>query len=178
MHAVFYRNLNLGHRRSPTRDQLQFALLDAGAERVRSFQTNGTVLMVASDPEAAVRGASRSLAEKSGYNDAALIRTVASLVNVLDSGSFDGHSDERTYRETFTFFDGGRAPAWSLPWTNARDNVDIIRVTDGLALGVIRKPKNTAGSPTAEIERSTGGVATTRTRGSIERLVKLAANWQ
>lgn len=177
MHAVFYRSLNLGHRGSPTKDQLESALLDAGADRVKSFQTNGTVLMIADDPHTVVDAAAERVRGSSGYDDAALVRPVALLDELLDMGRFDGHTDGRTYRETFTFFDGGRAPTWSLPWTNERDDVDIIHVADGVALGVIRKPKNTAGSPTAEIERATGGVATTRTRGSIERLVKTAESW-
>lgn len=177
MHAVFYRSLNLGHGGSPNRGQLESALLGAGAERVKSFQTNGTVLMFADDPQAVVGATAKRLLETSEYDDAALVRPVSVLAELLDQGHFDGYTDRRTYRETFTFFDGGRAPSWSLPWTNERDDVDIIYVADGLALGVIRKPRNTAGSPTAEIERATGGVATTRTRGSIERLVKTAASW-
>lgn len=177
MHAVLYRSLNLGHRGSPTKDQLESALLDAGAARVRSFQTNGTVLMIADDPRAVVDAAAKQVRGSSGYDDASLVRRVSLLDELLVKDYFEGHTDERTYRETFTFFDGGRAPGWSLPWTNDRDDVDIIHVATGVALGVIRKPKNTAGSPTAEVERATGGLATTRTRGSIERLIKTAASW-
>ncbi|MGL4173825.1 MAG: hypothetical protein ACRCTR_07115 [Actinomycetota bacterium] len=108
MHVVFYRSLNLGHRGSPTKNQVP---------------------------------------------------------------------TQRIYRETLTFFDGGQAPEWTLPWTNKRGDVDIIYLADGVALGVIRKTNNTVGNPTTEIERATGGTATTRTRGSIERLVKTAASW-
>lgn len=52
--VVFYRNVNLGHTGSPRREQLEAALAAAGAERVRSFQTNGTVLLRAQDPAATV----------------------------------------------------------------------------------------------------------------------------
>ncbi|ALJ21454.1 DUF1697 domain-containing protein [Microbacterium sp. No. 7] len=177
MHVAFYRNLNLGHPGSPTRAQLEGALRDAGADGVRSFQTNGTVLIVASDPLAVVRAAADGLAAACGYGDAVQVRTVAGLEALLHAGHFDGHVDERTYRETFTFFEGGRTPEWPLPWTNPRGDVDIVHIGDGTALAVVRKPGNTAGNPTAMLERETGGVATTRTRGSIERLLAAAASW-
>ncbi len=177
MHAVFYRNLNLGHRGSPTREQLERSLLQAGAQRVKSFQTNGTVLIIAEDPVRVVREAAEAISECSGYDDAAIVRSVASLREVVNADHFAGHRDERTYRETFTFFDGGRAPSWSLPWTNARDDVDVLHVAEGVAVGIIRKERSSAGSVTSEIEKETGGVATTRAKGSVERLIKAAEGW-
>ncbi len=178
MHAVFYRSLNLGHRGSPTREQFERSLLEAGAQRVKSFQTNGTALIVADDPERVVSVAARTLTQCSGYADAAMVRTVATLREVLDADHFAGHTDQRTYRETFTFFEGvRREPTWSLPWTNPRDDVVVIHVASGVALGIIRKERNTAGSVTAEIEKKTGGVATSRTKGTIERLLKAAERW-
>lgn len=178
MHAVFYRSLNLGHCGSPTREQLEMSLLEAGAQRVKSFQTNGTALIVADDPKRVVTAAAGTLAECAGYTGAAMVRTVAALRELLDAHYFAGHTDERTYRETFTFFEGGRRePTWSLPWTNPRDDVDVIHVADGVALGIIRKEKSSAGDVTTEIEKETGGVATTRTKGTIERLVKAADSW-
>lgn len=177
IHAVFYRNLNLGHRRSPTREQLEGAWIRAGAVRARSFQTNGTGLLVADDPEAVVSKAAEDLAEMAGYVGAAMVRTVSSLREVLADDHFAGRTDHRTYAETFTFFDGGRPPSWALPWTNQRDTVDFIHVTDGLTLGIIRKPNSSPGNPTSEVERETGGVATTRTKGTLERLVNAATAW-
>ncbi len=177
MQAVFYRSLNLGHHGSPTREQLEQSLLSAGAQRVKSFQTNGTALIVADDVERVVSYAAGTLAGCAGYHDAALVRSVASLREVFDADPGSGHADERTYRETFTFFDGGRPPTWALPWTNARDDVDVIHVSRGIAVGIIRKERSSAGSVTAEIEKETGGVATTRTKGSIERLLKAAERW-
>lgn len=178
MHAILYRGLNLGHPGSPTRAQLERSLTEAGAERVRSFQTNGTVLIVADDPHVVVGAAATSLAECSGYVDAALVRSVATLREMLDADRFAGHTDDRTYRECFTFVDGvRREPIWSLPWTNARDDVVVIHVASGVVWTIIRKERGTAGNATAEIEKETGGVATSRTKGTIERLLRTAETW-
>lgn len=175
--VVFYRGLNLGHAGAPTRAELEEALVGAGALRVKSFQTNGTVLVEAEDTGAVVRAAAEAVREQSGYADAALIRPFALLVDTLSADPFAGHSDPRTYRHALTFFDGGRELRLATPWTNERDDVDIVEVRDGMALSAIRKPRNTAGSPTAEIERLTGGVATTRTLGTVERLVAAGLGW-
>lgn len=178
MHVVFYRNLNLGHPGSPNREQLEGALSRGGASRVKSFQTNGTVLLEAEHPERAVAEAASELVAAAGYDDAAIVRPLTDLERVLALGVFEKHQSPRTYRETVTIFQGGKEPSWSMPWTNAKDDVDVLHIADGIALSLIRKPRNTAGSPTFELERATGGVATTRTRGSIDRLLNAAATWK
>jgi len=173
-HVVFYRNMNLGHPRSPDRATLEDALSAAGGRGVRSFQTNGTVLIEADDPLGVVAEAAKALESAAGYTEAAMVRRLDLLVDVLDSDPFDGHEDSRTYRKTFTFFDGGRPLQLKLPWTNTRDDIDIVELREGLALSIIRRKKSSAGSPTAEIERMAAVPATTRTLGTIERLVKAA----
>ena len=171
--VVFYRNMNLGHPGSPDRAGLEAALRGAGARLARSFQTNGTVTIEvgAHDPRAVLDRAGPALAQGFGYTDAAFVRPAAQLSQILARRPFDGAVDERTYRCTFTFF----APApfgVNLPWTNARGDVDILEADAGTALGVVRKNAATAGSPTAEVERRLGTPATTRTAGTIERLVR------
>lgn len=177
MDVVFYRGLNLGHAGAPTAAELQQALIEAGATAVKAFQTNGTVLVEARNIAAVVRSAAEVMRRTTGYADAALIRPFSLLVDTLSADPFAGYNDPRTYRYTLTFFDGGRELRLSTPWTNERDDVDIIEIRDGMALSAIRKPKSTAGSSTAEIERLTGGVATTRTLGTVERLVAAGLKW-
>lgn len=45
--VAFFRNLNLGQRRNPTRVQLTDAFAALGATAVLSFRTNGTVVFAA-----------------------------------------------------------------------------------------------------------------------------------
>lgn len=174
-HVVFYRNMNLGHRGSPDRATLETVLSAAGGRGVTSFQTNGTVLFEADDPLGVVRGAAAGLETAAGYAGTAMVRSLESLVEVLGAEPFRGYVDERTYRTTFTFFDGGKSPETTLPWTNARGDVDVVDLREGLVLAVVRKAGATVGNPTAEVERLTGAPATTRTSGTVERLVRAAA---
>lgn len=172
--VVFYRNMNLGHPGSPRREQLEGALAASGAARAASFQTNGTVVLEAEGLAAAkgiVANAESRVEADSGYRDAAFVRVVSELAEMVGRDPFRGATDERTYREMITFYDDGR---WDLgtPWTNATDTVDIIEVSPGYALSVIRKRGSTAGSPTLELESHLRVPATTRAMGTVARLVK------
>ena len=172
--VVFYRNMNLGHRGSPDRSGLEEALSGAGARLARSFQTNGTVVLDVGgqDPRAVLARAAPVLEDLAGYGDAAFVRPLTQLAGILARRPFDGATDEQAYRATFTFFEPTAPFPAELPWTNTRGDVDILDVEAGTALGIIRKTGATAGNPTAEIEKLLGAAATTRTAGTIERLVR------
>lgn len=172
--VVFYRSMNLGQPRSPDRAGLEAALGEAGARDVRSFQTNGTVLLRADDPVAVVAAAAGPLAARWSYAGAGLVRPVALLADILRTDPFDGIRDARTYRETLTCYEGGEPLPVELPWTNAVDDLDLVAARDGVALGVVRRRGSGVGDPTSAIERMTGGVATTRTLGTIRRLLRAA----
>lgn len=179
LYVAFYRNLNLGHQGSPSREMLETVLKDSGAKRVKSFQTNGTVLLETPDPEKVVKTAAITLEKRANYCDAVFIRTFEELVTILNDFPFQDQGDQRTYRKTFTFFEAEKPLSIDLPWTNTKDDVDIFQIisASAVALGITRKPKSSVGNPTAEIEKITGGKATTRTLGTLERLIKAGQAW-
>lgn len=176
-HVVLYRAMNLGHRGSPVRGVLERALLDSGARAVRSFQTNGTVLLDAGDhdSDAVARAAAPLLAEGCGYAGAALVRPLVDVAAAIDGDPFALTRDERTYRETVTFVDGGEPLPVDLPWTDARDLLDLVAARPGVVLGVARGGPGAGGDPNSAVERFTGGIATTRTLGTVTRLLAAAA---
>ncbi|MFC8598071.1 DUF1697 domain-containing protein [Isoptericola sp. NPDC057191] len=179
-HVVLYRAMNLGHRGSPVRAALERALLDGGAQAARSFQTNGTVLLDVGDGDdataaAVTRAAAPLLAAGCGYAGAALVRSLGEVTAAIDGDPFALTRDERTYRETVTFVDGGDPLAVALPWTDARDLLDLVAARRGVVLGVARGGPGAGGDPNTAVERLTGGVATTRTLGTVRRLLAAAA---
>ena len=179
-HVVLYRAMNLGHRGSPVRAELEAALLAAGARAVRSFQTNGTVLLDVGDrpadgaAEQVVRAAAPRLAERSGYGHVALVRPLDDVAAAIDGDPFALTRDERTYRDTLTFVDGGEPLPVDLPWTDPRDLLDLVAARPGVVLAVVRGGPGTGGDPNSVVERLTGGVATTRTLGTVRRLLAAA----
>ncbi|GGP10757.1 DUF1697 domain-containing protein [Oceanobacillus neutriphilus] len=103
LHAAFYRNLNLGHKGSPTREILETVLKDSGAKRVKSFQTNGTVLLFAQEPEKVVEKAAIILEEKVRYSDAVFIKPFEELITILDSDPFQNQGDEDLPENLYVF---------------------------------------------------------------------------
>jgi len=73
-HVAFFRNLNLGQRRSPTRDQLMAAFAAAHATEVSPFQVNGTVVFRATEATRVVELVRSSLARETGWDDVAPVR--------------------------------------------------------------------------------------------------------
>jgi len=143
-HVVLYRAMNLGHRGSPVRADLEGTLLEGGAAAVRSFQTNGTVLLdVESGGDdvagAVARAAAPVLADVCGYAGTALVRSLDDVAAAVEGDPFALTRDGRTYRETVTFVDGGQPLSVALPWTDARDLLDLVAARPGVVLGVARE---------------------------------------
>ncbi len=76
-----------------------------------------------------------------------------------------------TFRETVSFFDATAPPAVATPWNSPNRDLTIIRVDPRYGLCVIRTVGSGVGDPTTTFERLLGVPATTRTRGTITRLL-------
>src|SRR5690348_15665003 len=82
--VAFFRNLNLGHPRSPRREELIAAFLASGSTAAASYRTNGTVLFESPAP---VRVAARvvpRLTASCGYDDVVLVRRARWLTALAD----------------------------------------------------------------------------------------------
>ncbi|MBL0749655.1 DUF1697 domain-containing protein [Nocardioides sp. G10] len=81
--VAFFRNLNVGQRRSPSRDQLLDAFAAAGATDVLSHLSNGTVAFTAAgDPQPLADAVAERLSTVCDYADLAVVRPVAWLVDL------------------------------------------------------------------------------------------------
>jgi hypothetical protein len=172
-HVAFFRNMNLGHRGSPVRAQLEEAFAVAGAEQVRSFQTNGTVLFAAAAPAQALMCVGDELRAACGYDGSWFVRALDRVPALVDAPVWAEPAAD-VYRETLTFFDADPAGLPELPWSNDAGDVTLLQVLDGCALGLSRQLGVSPGDPNSTIERMLGAQATTRTRGTAERLLRAA----
>ena len=86
--AVFYRNLNLGRANAPTKDQLERAYLEAGAETAASFQVNGTIAFSVGgrrSPKRVVERAAQSLERECGLVEPGFLRPMAGTAGCRSS---------------------------------------------------------------------------------------------
>lgn len=82
MHVAFFRFMNLGHTGSPNRAQLEAAFAAGGAESVRSFQTNGTVLFTAEVPADTIAVVSDELEGAGIYTGVMFVRSLERITEI------------------------------------------------------------------------------------------------
>jgi uncharacterized protein (DUF1697 family) len=84
--AAFFRNLNLGRPRCPTRQQFEQSFVEAGASESASFLTNGTMAFEARGAGSAKRilaRARQSLRDSCGLEEPAFLREFAYLERLV-----------------------------------------------------------------------------------------------
>ncbi len=166
--VAFFRNLNLGQPRSPSRDQLLAAFAAEGATDVLSHQSNGTVAFASSaEPQTVADGVVVRLAPVCDYAGRALVRPV----RWLDALSLDGLPDGCE----LTLFDGPAEFPEPLPWDPARGEVTVLAADSRHA--IVRNHRDRRSNGTPVIEALLGVPATSR---GVETVLRLLARlgWQ
>ena len=168
--VALFRNLNLGHRGSPNGNELVAAF--GGPAVARSFQTNGTVLFTSATPEATASRALRLLRD-GGYSHGMVMRTVAELEAIVGETP-EADPAEKVYRTMISLFDTDRLPPVELPMRSRDQLVELRRVDRGSATSVCWKPRHTAGDVTGFLEALLSVPVTSRSLGTLKRLVAAA----
>jgi len=167
--VAFFRNLNLGQRRSrsPTRPELLEAFEQAGAISAVSFQTNGTVIFDAGrrSPQPLADRAVELLMPVCGYDDMVAVRPVDWL------GELD--LDDVPDRAEVSFFEGPDPFPEPLPWELPGRGLVVIRA-DGRHAVSVNDPAGSSGA-TWVLEDRLGVKVTSRGVPTMRRLhVKLS----
>ncbi|MFQ8429883.1 DUF1697 domain-containing protein [Amaricoccus sp. W119] len=186
LHVALFRNLNLGHKGSPTKDELLSAF--DGALRVRSFQTNGTVIFSATSARATCDQALHVLRAR-GFEHPVMLRTIEEVAEAV-AATPAADPAEGVHRSAISFFDTGRPgarpsdakpsdagppPDLTLPLRGANGLVELRRLDRGSASTVCWMRRGAPGDVTGFLERLLGVPVTTRTLGTLQRLLKAAA---
>ena len=173
-HAAFFRNLNLGRPRCPTRAQFEAAFLAAGADAAASFLTNGTLVFEARNKTAARRvlaQASQIMAAECGLREPGFLRSVDHLAGLVASDPFAGVDRAGVYEVCITFLGAKRPALPALPLVSKREDVEVLGATAGEAFSLSRVVGSTPGSPNAFLERLLGTPSSTRAWNTVVRLV-------
>lgn len=160
--VAFFRNLNLGHRGSPSRDQLLQAFAEAGCADARSFQTNGTVILDVAAPTRTARKVVSLLGPVCGYTDAVVVRRARWLRELADRIALPGPTAE------VTLFDAATDFPHPLPWRPERGRLVVTAADSVHAVSINDRPNTAFGTPT--FERLFGVPATSRACTTMLRL--------
>jgi len=174
-YVAFFRNVNLGHPKSPTKSQLEAAFTNAGAEFARSFQTNGTLVFSADNEQTALKviaRACRTLESACGLDEPAFICSLAHLAKLVAADPFAGVNMEDVYQCCASFLPPNAIGKVKATLQSERGDVEIIRVTSKTVLSIARKVGSSPGSPTAFLEKTLSVPVTTRNWNTILRLIE------
>ncbi len=158
--VAFFRNLNLGQRRSPTRAQLLDAFAAAGAGEATSFQANGTVVFTAEDPQVVADRAAASLLPVCGWDDVALVRSVdwVLALEVADVGP----------NAEVSFFDGPARFPVTLPFEAPNGKLSVVVADQWHAISLNRLERTSFATPV--LEELLGVPVTSRGTSTMLRL--------
>jgi hypothetical protein len=159
--VAFFRNLNLGQRRShsPTRPELLDALTRAGAVDAVNFQVNGTVVLdFEGDAQAMAGQAVRLLTPVCGYADAVVVRDAAWILAL--------ELDVALPAEV-AFFDGPEPFPEPIPWASPGAGVTVVHAD---RLHAICLDDDQSNGATWVLERLLGVPVTSRGVPTMRRL--------
>lgn len=166
-HVAFLRNVNQGQRGHPSTADVRAAFADAGCPDAALFQSNGTIVFSAGDPDTVIAVAVDALAARTGVERDGFgmpLLTVADIVDV-QAHAPDGHRRELTLH-------GGGVLDGSDPviaGEAAHRRCRIVASGPGWAVLLNERDRESNGTPV--VERITGGPATSRGIPTLVRLV-------
>jgi uncharacterized protein (DUF1697 family) len=163
-HVAFFRNLNLGQRGSPSRDQLLAAFADAHATEVSPFQVNGTVVFRASEATRVVDLVCASLSREVGWLDIAPVRRATWVRELVDHVGDVGDNAE------ISLYDDTRDFPEPLPWRPERGRVTVVRADRMHAVAVNDEPRTSYATP--ELEGLLGIKVTSRSLSTMRKLAE------
>ena len=112
-YAVFFRNVNLGRPKSPSKTQLERAFLDADAVEAQSFLTNGTIVFTArprSNPARILTAATEQLQSECGLVEPGFLRSLTYLRELIALDPFVSVDQSAVYSCCATFLHTGLDP--------------------------------------------------------------------
>jgi uncharacterized protein (DUF1697 family) len=165
--VAFLRNVNQGQRGHPSTADIADAFAAAGAHDVELFQSNGTVLFVADNPDAVLEGAVAALAAASGHEREAYGMPLGELARIVDAHATATDAGRRELT-----LHGGETVELDDPDVIAQAaRVRCVVVDAGPGWMVSANERDRESNATPLAQRLTGTPATSRGLPTLVRLV-------
>jgi hypothetical protein len=143
-HVAFFRNLNLGQRGSPTKQQVLDAFAEAGATDVASVRVNGTVVFASSSPASTRDRVCSLLILRTNWCDVAPVRPARWIRGLADHlTGVDGNAE-------VAFYDSRHDFPEPLPWRPDRGRLTVVHADRRHAIAVNDEPRTSYATPVLE----------------------------
>jgi uncharacterized protein (DUF1697 family) len=171
MHVFFVRNVNLGQRGQPSTADLLDAFAATGAVDAVSVQSNGTVVVASSGPSALAEAVEDALEAATGIR-----REVCALPLTVIGAIVDEHADRLDASRRELTVTAGPAIATDSEAAGESQRRGGCRVVaagehEGTAWAVVLNDAERQSNGTPVVERIMGTPATSRSLGTLRRVV-------
>jgi uncharacterized protein (DUF1697 family) len=173
-HVAIFRNVYLGQRGNPNRQQLEAAYLQAGASTAVSFLANGTLVFSVPpgvEMQAVNGSACGFLQQEFGLNEPAFVHTLGHLGALVAEDPFAAYSDQVNIERSVAFFAHLPDELIQAPLESPRKECLIFRFDPGMAFAIRWQVHGGLGYPTPILEKALKRPVTTRNWNTILRLV-------
>lgn len=170
LYVALLRNVNVGQNGSPTTTQLVTAFVEAGLADAQTYQSNGTVIFTASPEQASTlaQDAVAALARATGLDREVFARPLEFLRPIVER---HGYTSDARLRE-LTLHDGPALRADDPAVLEAERLARCTVLDSGAGWAVVLNHREHQGNATPLVERVTGVRASSRSIGTMARLLE------
>jgi len=175
--VALLRGINVGGRKLIKMPELVRIFAGAGCKNVRTYIQSGNVIFdsASSSPTALTRKIERTLEAELGFHVTVILKKLSELEAIVRRNPFRKFAKASDVMLSVVFFKGEAQHQPKLPWVSKTENLEVFEITDGAAFIVHHRKKNGwFGFPNAVVEKGLGVVGTTRTWGTVNKIVKAA----
>lgn len=166
-HVAFFRNVNQGQRGQPSTADLVGAFADAGCPDAVPFQSNGTLVFAATEPDAVIADAVVALTNCTGLEREGLGMPLPALARIVDAHAAE--ADAR--RRELTLHTGDLIDPANPDMVRLAAHRRCTVVDSGPGWAVLLNEREQESNGTPVVERLTGAQATSRGIPTLVRLV-------
>ena len=175
--VAFLRAVNVGGSAVISMHDLRHLFVSAGCKDVRTYIQSGNVLFTATRPEskALSQRIQRTISDHLGHEVAVAYRTETELKEVVAIKPFGPLVSGPDVKLYVGFLTAAPSRVPRLPFSMAREGLEITRATKGEVFVVSRRVNGRFGFPNLLIEKEYGVPATTRNWNTVLKILSLAS---
>src|SRR2546425_5502258 len=173
-YVAFLRAINVAGQKLIKMKDLARIFAAAGCKNVQSYIQSGNVLFDSKSTNSAAlsKKIERTLQQALGYEVTIMLRTLGELEALVRRNPFKKIKTDDEIMRFVVFLSNQPKPTPKLPLISIKENLELIEIKDGTAVGFSRrKPNGWFGFPNAFVEKELGVAGTTRNLNKVNKIV-------
>ncbi len=170
-YIAFLKGLNVSGQKAIKISELNDLFKKIGLQKVITNIESGNVLFESDNIELSDT-MEREIKKKFGYDITVIIKTIEEVKEIMSEKPFKDVEKKSNIRMYITFLNAKPTNEYTLPIMSAKNDIEVFKISSGIALSIGEELNGTYYSPNSFIERELGVVAATRNWSVIKKLLK------